>query len=206
MQRKIQNKTLFVAALSVYLGLLIVGAPPQVLAQAALATAQENRIDEKKQTNEILFQGFGAKVKALAAQGKLDSFDITIRAEIRGNSFVNSQQIVAQGDKELAEFLENLAESFFKQLPASNFEWTLKGDKTNIDGKISLKFDSVPRAGTFASLLNHLLNTGRQYDAASGHNLLKEFIVTSENDQVFIITRLPRAALDSLVKADEKAN
>ncbi|MEP6922853.1 MAG: hypothetical protein ABI954_00180 [Pyrinomonadaceae bacterium] len=210
MQRKIHNQTLFVAALSVYLGLLIVGAPPQVLAQTLTATNQENQSDKSEETNKK-FVDFGNKLKALAKGGKLDSFDITIQADAVNKNFLNQQIIIASGDKEFVDLLQELApafiESYFGQFSASQIDWSLRGDKTEINSNISFKVASEQKARSVASGLNLYFSMLREAKQNTNEGVIfNETTVTQENDQIFIVTRLPRAGLDAFLKSDEKAN
>lgn len=210
MQRQIQHQTIFVAALSVYLGLLIVGAPPQVLAQVAAATAQQSQANKSDEAEKEL-AAFTSKLKELAQSGKLNSFDLTIRTQFENQKVSKSQVIVTQGDKELTSLLQKFApsiiERYLGQVSPKQVEWILRGDNSDFKSNITLNFESPRRAQMAASGYNSLLAVVRfQRKGKTEAVLLDQVNITPENDQVFIVTRLPRAALDSLLKANEKAN
>lgn len=121
MQRKIHNQTLFVAALSVYLGLLIVGAPPQVVAQQSkfasiLDDLKANRkiplsdiqkAEEKLKQQQKLIVAFYAQLNKLAAEEHLGTTPTHfVKKMILCDGVVTDSQILtAEGSLAILDFL-----------------------------------------------------------------------------------------------------
>jgi hypothetical protein len=72
MPRKTQNQTIFVAALSVYIGLLIVGAPPQNLAQTAKSVC--NKSDAQDLTNQDFYANVENELLTLLLKNSINKF------------------------------------------------------------------------------------------------------------------------------------
>lgn len=237
MQTKIHNKTLFVAALSVYLGLLIVGAPPQILAQ------QSKTVVQAKSENTSLCATAGAEVEALFDKaffvkavgdfladvetlskiGKFASQSFRLNDEIYIDENGRLRAIHGKGatpnrwlETAFRDFEEKLVAEIDKDLRLFSFRQNYSFNGARQDVKVELtpnnlivqtSFDAISadQARSLANLYNSVFGLG-----ACRENERKVFYENTkasfENNQVFIVTRLPRGSLDSLLKADEKAN
>ncbi len=249
MQRKIHNQTLFVAALSVYLGLLIVGAPPQVLAQAALTTKLEEAKTERLQTKEPDEDDFCVGLNETAqAQLKRDSLKLETISEFinlvqalsleannklpfnnftldyhyyrdRQSTAIAPTQAYSTEGKNLLEVvkpfrlvIEEKGAKFSEFFPLrccdrTDFHITAQFNETEVNAKVKFPIGYHELSQSFA----RSYQSGIEFLRCQKRNLPEAVIyqnaeATSENDQVFIVTRLPRAGLDSLLKANEKAN
>ena len=249
MQRKIHNQTLFVAALSVYLGLLIVGAPPQVLAQAALTTKLEEAKTERLQTKEPdeddfcvgLHESAQAQLKrdslkletvsefisliqalSLEANNKLPFRDFTLDygySRGRQSTGIVPIQPYSTDGKNILEVVKpfrlivqekgsNFSDFFpLRCCDRTNFYLTAQFNETEVNAKIKFPIGYQELSQSFA----RSYQSGIDFLRCQKRNLPEAVIyqnteATSENDQVFIVTRLPRAGLDALSKANEKAN
>jgi hypothetical protein len=244
MQRKIHNQTLFVAALSVYLGLLIAGAPPQVLAQAALTTKLEEAKTERLQTKEPDEDDFCVGLHESAqTQLKKDSLKLETISEFisliqalsleannklpfeyftlnyhyfRGgqNTGIVPTQSYSTDGKNLLEvvkpFRQTLQEKgtkFSEFFPPrccdrTNFQITAQFGATEVNAKAKFPIGYQELSQSFA----RSYHSGLEFLRCQKRNLPEAVIyqnteATSENDQVFIVTRLPRAGLYALLKA-----
>ena len=123
MTNKLHNRTLFVAALSVYFGLIIVGAPPQVL-------AQNQSLGNKTAVQSLVGQNLYADVlknlvvdlDRLAKEGKY-SWNEEINSEYEGFSICESDNSPSFGDsyvkknnRKVQLLLNSTAESIVRNL------------------------------------------------------------------------------------------
>jgi hypothetical protein len=253
MQNKFHNRTLFVAAISVYLGLLIVGAPPQVLAQTqssqtnsqksrdgdkfgcpvsemfgkpievgnpfevdlaekliAFLNATKVRIefvtlenptfsDETFHTKHLFFKPYIDKDNSLIEHGMDDE-------SVDWMSAAQAGQIV-----ELDDFITNPLsdcphnEKLNKEVVRSSIEILL--DNSGFKCEFLIKKATPQRAEQLASDLRQAFVSQKlRVTNPFAKSVYENTIVSFENNQVFIVTRLPRAGLDALLKAGEKAN
>ena len=234
MTNKLHNRTLFVAALSVYFGLIIVGAPPQVLAQT-LKAQQVARCKQPTISNIDLqqinlvqpFVELTEDLQKLAQIKKYDpnaqtGFSYTITFEKPENDDITTKGVSGTSeswiDLAIEEAIEKVRtktlsdlpdfssdkgsneqvkrQSFEFQIDANNFELTISFEKSSLENAqkalndLRLAFFAIACAEKRVEVKSIYENTE----------------VSVENNQVFIVTRLPRAALDSLLQANEKAN
>lgn len=220
MTNKLHNRTLFVAALSVYFGLLIVGAPPQVLAQQSTQT-----ITQKDQPTVILSENGNersltylfrqlAEILNKTAANKSDAH-FSFASDVINGKLINFQILANEGNSEIIKLLQEITDRFdLKQL--ASFEGILSVQRVSRDYKVdstgfaatsSYSFESVSKAKEYAETLESvfakLKETAKLSKQTSTGN---DFSVQRTNNQIFIVTRLPRGSLDSLFKAGEKAN
>lgn len=79
-------------------------------------------------------------------------------------------------------------------------------DKSSLELRIEIIKDSIETADSLAENLTHLFDPKFDETAEQSVKLIYENTkVSSENNQVFIVTRLPRGSLDNLLKQDAKA-
>lgn len=249
MQRKIHNKTLFVAALSVYLGLLIVGAPPQVWAQAAhpqsvVRQESEDENGSKNLESELnklqallkleyaeTLSDFLAELVKLTKAGSLDvnSFsnlyiqkikavrckvdgdpaaqEIIEKTDFDGRVMPSIQNLLRTSQDKLFFLTDCLPNKRLKNVNTEEIKLKLNTNLQELNFEVTLNKKTTLDTQLFSEQLTKVFadKTALENDAVLTQIYLSTN-VSFENNQVFIVTRLPRAALDSLLKADEKAN
>jgi len=209
--RKNYNSIVFLTTLSVYLGLVLVGGAvaPSVLAQAALTRdfdikneiVVEDDLD-KKPDDEIYPSSKDANSEndnQFVAQ-----YAKTILALLKTHYSVEQQASVYEIKRNSFDSIadDDLVQSLFpalrKDFVIDNFNYSL--DKNNFFGKFNLKSkfnnNASPVGYSYISSLNFLRSEpyGKLETA-----VLKNTQITFENNQVFIVTRLPRGSIDDLL-------
>ncbi len=224
------NSIVFLTTLSVYLGLVLIGAPP-ILSQAALTRNFDiqneiefkDNLDKKPDGEEVensskedfpaLFAQFLDEVKKSIESGKIA---LPIQKNFRFEAYFNySEMCNGSGfgsDSSADKYLAKIVEDAFRQKieprafeladyprpSAKNIKLNLEANNTDLSLKIS--FGKL-NAEQFAKFLNQEFSSS----AVSLENALTKQIyentrATSENNEVFIVTRLPRGSLDELLK------
>ena len=239
--RKNQNSILVLATLGVYLGLVLVGATPQVLAQAAM-TKQFNvkdDLDKKPDpTNKDLddaieeyskrIEDFVKNLKKLHSinefnverqsfnserstfdpcpeTGTLHSFGKTGHIDRWLVPTITEANFISEHFTWLADCLPS--DVFPSRTHARSSGIKLKYDRAELLHELSITLSSEERANALqAGLLSSFDEFKVDEDVGYELNkvLLKHTSLTFSGDQVFIITRLPRAGLDSLLAANAK--
>lgn len=244
--RKNNNSVVFIAALGVYLGLVLVGATPQVMGQAAM-TRQFNVKDEIEHKDDLdkkpdtertpvsdAVQGylqdvelFLVNLQRLRSKGSFDLskdvFDVaqsTMLPCVDSNQagrftptkWVNpnpsSHQALLQFSRSMVfgySLGDCVSNNEFNGVEAVDSRYNFKLDATAFTVNISIKKQSTQNA---LDLMGVLERTRKIYDTGKNTRIRQSIIDStsfrSENDQVFIVTRLPRAGLDSLLATDAK--
>ncbi len=206
------NSIVFLTTLSVYLGLVLVsGATPSIFAQAALTQRFEiqneietdddldkNSDDEPcsylKQDAESLLRTFSLDNSSLEiALGLIDT-SISNFLKLETNSYsLRRKRINTEKSDALRKFLSDFEVTNF------HFEF----DNSEINSILKTSSNSVDRAQKLASAYN----TNFNYWQCESQEKFKEIPtklyqntkISSENNQVFIVTRLPRASIDELL-------
>jgi hypothetical protein len=219
MTNKIHNKTLFVAALSVYFGLLIVGAPPHVLAQQIEAQTKQSNSEVK--LNRKPFDDFARELKQLISVGEVDlnnSCSISIKATLENDGKLKGARVVNKiGDVALCRtavnFISATSDSgvlvYLRQLqlqPSGEITITLDAEKGNFNLTNALSIENAQRAQNLASALNSaiLFASLTKNDDAKAKDILRTVKISSNDSKLIIVTHLPRAGLDRLLEANEK--
>lgn len=244
--RKTNNSILVLATLGVYLGLVLIGATPQVLAQAAM-TKQFNFKDEVKQKDDLDkkpdgdrspvtasvqiyledVEYFLASLGRLKNRGKFDlekdSFNVTktallpcvdsnlagryspIRFDSSNESSRSALDYFSRGMEygySLGDCVDNDEFAGIKAAD-SRFAFTLDAQAFSVN--VAVKKQSPGRA---LDLLRELESTINLYSTRKNTKIRQGIIENTsfraENDQVFVVTRLPRAGLDSLLASEAK--
>ncbi|HEY8559521.1 MAG TPA: hypothetical protein VIL74_03890 [Pyrinomonadaceae bacterium] len=204
--RKNYNSIVFLTTLSVYLGLVLVGgATPSVLAQAALTRDFDIRNevviedDLDKKPDDELFSAL--KIGSSKADKQfIERYAETILALLEKNrtpDFDGRKIAVTNSYSALADdaFFDGFFPAPRKDYVADGFDYTL--DKDKLFGKLNLKSrfrtDASPAAYSFLS--------GSDSPRREAANKLEAATLNStripfKNNQVFIVTRLPRASID----------
>ncbi len=232
--RKNQNSILVLATLGVYLGLVLVGATPQVLAQAAM-TRQFDVKDEIEVKDDL--------------DKKPDGCDVT---EVGANLFDLKATYLWYNDRTIGEY-DSLIESFideYSDVGAFDVNWNSAGDSRptrglaasvdsiggnksahELDGSILLLGNGSPgKSFSFSAtrdasgytfrfeskaiphdppLVRYLYNTAFDlYRCANGSDLSNAILRHTEvkvlGTNLIISTHLPRGSLDALLAANAK--
>jgi hypothetical protein len=239
---KSYNQIIFLTTLSVYLGLVLVGASPQVLAQAALTSKFEikDQIEkkddlDKKPDDELkkVSEGFDdyldnledfiVNLQKLSRIEKFDASYDTFQLDVKTSTPCDVDgdpvQLTTQTNfnnpnwlrPALLDFSYSLQEYGYLSdcLPSTDFgkhkaqSSTLKTsyDKSLLTISLTVEKDSPQKAKQFCDKFNNVIKLYKlDEDEPIVKVLYQNTTVTAENNQVFIVTRLPRAAIDSLIK------
>jgi hypothetical protein len=202
------NSIVFLTTLSVYLGLVLVGGAgaPQVLAQAALTRNFDIQIEaefkddlDNKPDNESCTEP-SAKADAQDNQfiGQYAKF-VSELVKINYSPDYEMSATMYSLSVADAEIFDQLFPSLRKTVEIDEFDYELKRD--NFTGKIILKPKSSVKNVSFpvsdySAILNYQLC--RSLDKFEPV-VLKHTEVFHENNQIFIVTRLPRGSIDTLL-------
>ncbi len=249
--RKSQNSILVLATLGVYLGLVLAGATPQVLAQAATAK-QFSLKDEVEQKDELdknpkdCFEGISGNAKQLlnlnvlsegileyvsdlqkiVSIGKL-SKDETNSLEFIIKSFGNTRETSYERSYQNRWFTLATAErvdgivgllcpwndcdyytfDLESNADASITKVAFSLDSKNLTIKITTPQKDKTDAGKVAAIYEEAFEIGNcseVYATPEQQIVYKNTNVSFSDNQIFIVTRLPRAGLDSLFATDAK--
>ena len=243
-KRKGQNSVLFIATLGVYLGLVLSGATPQVMAvQRAAMTRNfdirdeiefkddlDNKPDDNDRSSlnnsvEVYLEDVEQLIAALGTLSKKGLFDTasspfdvaqTVFLPCEPANTVGSytprrfENVNASARPYLERFSKQLTYGYSlgdcvstpifhdRQAVASDFNFKL--DKKAFSIAITIK-KSTPRSATeLASALPPTLRAFREKtESTVRQQVLNATAVRANADQVFIVTRLPRASIDSLI-------
>jgi hypothetical protein len=246
--RKGQNSIIFLTTLGVYLGLVLIGATPQVIAAQRAAMTRnfdirdeiefkddlDNKPDgersELSDSVRVYLEDVEQLISALNAFSRKGKFDLSSNpfevaqtvslpctaANIAGSytaeKFTNSNSAIRSA---LERFSKQLAYGYslgdclvnakFPGKDAVESHFVFKLDNSAFSVEIVIKKDSRNSAQLLAGSLGKAFQLFRPNDSAA----LRQKIIAgttfhSDNDQVFIVTRLPRAGLDSLLAQDAK--
>jgi len=207
--RKNYNSIVFLTTLSLYLGLVLAGgsATPTVLAQAATTRNFDIKSEivveddlDKKPDDEV---SLDSKTALDQSDGQfIEQYAKTILAMLKRSYIPETAgyeiTLNVSGSFEDDEEFQNFFPALRKDIVIGDVNFTL--DKEKLFGKFKLKSrfdeDISPAFYAYVSNLNSL-----RFDAAdeSENVILKNTELTFENNQVFIVTRLPRASIDDLL-------
>ena len=214
---------------------LVGGATPSVLAQAALTRnfdVQEeievrDDLDNKPDDEEIrnfqngdfpaVFAQLLNEIKEEVKNGKISlplQADFIIDAQYRASKMCSGTSIGSNiSDQNLSDFVGNALNQKFE---SKIYEIADYGSgKSEKSGKVRLEANStdltlkISFTKSNAEQFADFLNQGFSFYFSVENTLTKELYenakVTSENNQVFIVIRLPRGSLDELLKQNAKA-
>lgn len=218
---KKHNSIIFITTLSVYLGLVLVGATPQVLAQAALTrpfdikTEIELEDDLDKNPDEKALEKYADAFHALyllaaeASNKNLGSslakdFALDCSFVLRSND-ASRATFAGDGDdfirRELTTPFREITKAFphvFKDENAGA-KFSLKLSETDFVFSSTLELDSNAKAEQTANFYENVLLRSRAERAGEPQLIIYDNTeISARNDQIFIVTRLPRAALEQL--------
>jgi hypothetical protein len=246
--RKSQNSILFITTLGVYLGLMLVGASPQIIAQRAATTRNfdihdeiefKDDLDKKPDDSErslltdsvsVYLQDVEQLLAALGNLNRKGQFDTsTSPFEVSQTVFLPCEAFNKAGSYTARKFdntnaaLKPYLERFSKALTygyslGDCIKTAAYSDKEAVASDFVFKLDdkafsvaiTIRKASpaSAASLLSALPPTFKKFQTKNSSIVRQKLIdatsFRSSNDQVFIVTRLPRASIDSLFAKDAK--
>lgn len=196
-----------------YLGLVLAGATPQILAQAATAK-QFSVKDEIEVEDNLDKKPEDSPCSKTNETSENQTVDLLNRYAVVLHSFLTNGYKREIEDYEIKIRLKHnldeydvLSDSFFPTPPnITTGSLVFSLDKDGASGKFGFKsktgsFD----ISSFALELQRGLTVLPSRATNEFHKfILKNTQITHENNQVFIVSRLPRAGLDSLLASDAK--
>ena len=209
------NSIVFLTTLSVYLGLVLVGATPEVLAQAAKKSADPNKISIVTPGEGYIFTFDLNPLIELSRLAAKDSSSVKMAGKLipLPQEFTGWEIIAAAGDRKVVDFLrkEFFAPAALSQpnplVIAKELYQSVEIDKDHIIFNRQITLSDANKATTFEETYRRLLEYARLPIAEkeiAGNLLLTNTEVRCENNQVFIVTRLPRGSIDSLARQRRK--
>lgn len=230
-----------------YLGLLLAGATPGVLAQQAALTKQFNVNDEIERKDDLDkkpdderspvtasvqiyledVEYFIASLSRLRSKGKFDlakdEFSVAkstalpcvaankagrytpAKFDVTNDALRPSLELFSRGMEYGYSLGDCLANNEFSGIEAVDSQFSYSLDSKAFDVNVAVKKQSPQTA---LELIKELEGTLRLYDTPASSKLRKAIIAntrfTSDNDQVSVVTRLPRGSLDTLLELDAK--
>jgi hypothetical protein len=226
---KSYNQIIFITTLSVYLGLVLVGASPQVLAQAALTNKfelkdqieQKDDLDKKPddEINEFLeidldkaISQFIEDVRNVKdknpnpiAYNSAYTFCEENSASSLMPPFQKSSWENALGDLHFKLYLPN-RKSFVDSLNFIDYsekgckETSLRTEFNKSELTINLKFSKKNPTSFVEKIKTIYQQKSVQSSKNVSYLVYQNTTINSADNQVFIVTRLPRGSIDSLLK------
>jgi hypothetical protein len=226
MKAKSCNRIVFFTTLSVYLGLVLAGGTAPVLAHSALTRSFDihneielkDDLDNKPENEEIenlsddipsLFAQLFNEIKRNIEDGRIPtpiSKDFHYSAHFGQYQYGYGFGSAGESNNKFDSVIVDAIYQGFqrKAIELSDYVEGYKNGEINVEavsGNWALKISfSKSNAALFAEFLNREFSTSA--DAAKDKTLKQIYEntkATSENNQVFIVTRLPRASIDSLL-------
>ena len=229
-----QNSFLAVATLGVYLGLILAGATPSVLAQAATAkqfsvkdeVAKRDDLDNKPEGCDLL----AAKVKEKHSQFEFDEHDLLAYAAGLQETLQSYVKLHGLSDLEWDVAAEHLRQvqaaekpvlrdaktktnpapehaplSFYGILPGTAFQFSFTSNGYDLVATAAAKHNDNLEAHRIAIAYDAVLDLYR----CSLTDQAKKLILNNTelawaDDEIFLITHLPRGSLDTLLASNAK--
>lgn len=207
--RKNYNSIVFLTTLSLYLGLVLAGgATPSVLAQAATTRNFDIKSEivveddlDKKPDDEVSSESKTALDRS--DEQFFEQYAKIVLATLGRNYSPKAADFdkgvyVSYSSLEDDELFQGFFPTLRKELVVDVFNYTLEKNKIFAKFKLKSRFDEdiTPAFNAYVSSLNALRSDSLN---ESENAVLKNTELTFENNQVFIVTRLPRASIDELL-------
>ncbi len=220
-KEKNPNSILVLATLGVYFGLILAGAVPQVLGQAAMARQfdikdeieQKDDLDKKPDGDKALEQFAAAledlyrissEISADAKRGNKGEFGFDYFVTVKPNGVSRQSSQTGEGSLWSGKFREPLRALYDAFLPRSD-EWNenFLVEFTVSKDQVTLKTTAITDPGSTAQSLS-----GYEQALLRKRSLETNFVrsqiynaskVTVEKNKIIVIANLPRAGLESLL-------
>ncbi len=229
------NSIIFLTTLSVYLGLVLVGGATPTLAQKVLTREQyeiefakhSKEELEKPLSNENLFVPQIIRlINEINALSNHQNFNWSLKThyEIEGLGFCesdNSPSFLGSGNLDNERFSEifddfavRLSREIAKRRVADKFgdfysqtvSYDFLAENSSVSLKTTIENKNAQETQIFFDELKNYFEKFVSFPALSKEKIIHENTkVSSENNQIIIVTRLPRGSLDALLKQDAKA-
>ena len=226
--RKSNSSILFLTTLGVYLGLVLVGgAAPQVFAHGALTRNFELQDEievsddlDNKPDGEQALEIYSSALESIlvTARDLVDTFPVLVeqgRYDFDTHYGINAagvfNSISYQGKGVTSGKYTSPILSVFKAFPHSDdpdgkpLQLIFAVDSQSFEFKVALRQDLPGTAAQLSTMYAALLPTLKERHASAARRLIYESTqISSKENQVYIVTRLPRADLDSLLATRAK--
>jgi hypothetical protein len=208
-----QNSFLAVATLGVYLGLILAGATPSVLAQAATAK-QFNVKDEAgrkddldKKPNDDACAQLGSTAEEQLHDFGLDKYVAISLVNLVKESVTD---FVIPGNKLSSEYgdnglLRDLVPKSGNPNIRNSVAFQIEPQKSASTFRFTFTLESVSDAVAFANAVDYGFRFVRCSEKAPFYKVAYDrSLISHANGQVFVVTRLPRGSLDTLLASNAK--
>jgi hypothetical protein len=214
------NSIVFITTLGVYLGLVLVGGAPQITAQTARAISNSQKTslrDTNREFSDVPLQKFLEQLKLEVRNGGLDlskPAQLSIKGTPRDGSLLSGKlSVTAESENSIVllglarEFLSAVDESHLFRSFSDRIGETLAAASIDVSHgqlettfRISLKADNAVSARMLANGFKNLFSTAKVIRRGTPEvSFYENAAVNAENDQVTIVTHMPRAALDEFL-------
>jgi hypothetical protein len=226
--RKNYNSIVFLTTLSVYLGLVLVGAPP-VLAQAALTQKIEIKNEaeikddlDKKPDDDLFAQTLVELIKNLSTLSNNKVFDWEAKSTFTiedlgfcesdntsaysGSGSINRRvdRILSEASLEIGRKLltkkwkAGLGEFYVSYPEGVTFKFSIENKNFNLDTEINTK--SPDSAKAFGALIDAYLSQNNSSAETTSQKIIAENTKSKVDDtKILLSTHLPRASIDELL-------
>lgn len=190
--RKNYNSILF---LTVYLGLVLVGGSAHVFAYAATNSLFDlrNEIEFKEDLDNKPDDSCAKLKDSLTEQDIqfIEDYAKLVSNSLKPSSSIQFGLLGEIDNKDFPSLKKALSVNFFQ----------LKSNKDGLLSKINFHSAKIKKTTHFTLAFNQVLNFKRSKSQNFPEKVIYENNkVLSSNNQVFIVTRLPRGSIDSLLK------
>lgn len=209
-KNKNYNSIIFLTTLSVCLGLVIVGAPLQILAQNSQSPKDKNKISILAPGSGMIFTFDLNPLIELNKLASKESLPVKFSGKLipLQQSSTEWKLLNSEGSSKIIEFIKK---DFFAPailnpptIPLSEKELfqSIEVDKNSIILTRSIVFYNLSEAEYINKCFRYMIDVAKSpatKNEIAGNLYLINTEVRLENDQVFIVTRLPRAGIDALI-------
>ncbi len=229
---KSYNSIVFLTTLSVYLGLVLVGGTPPVLAHAAMTKhfdiqneiEVKDDLDEKPDENDLFAQSILEIINDLDKPSKSKEFNWEAKSNVTveelnfcesdnspaysGSNSPNISErisiVIGKHDIQIGRNFNKLRSNFglgdFYQGFPEGISFNLSTENKTLNLEIKVNIEGDDKSQKFFNLVNSSISQEKSSAKNSKSALIYEnTTVAFENNQVFIVTRLPRGSLDALL-------
>ncbi len=226
-KRNNYNSIVFLTTLSVYFGLVLVSGTPQILAQIDTKVNKcqilQSKSEEKLQKFNFNSQAIPSYANILGNLIKLSQQIRLVNPDLQSNSdfyffyFKPYNEPIISLDFKPILFPKNVRQELGKELEILFNLFPKRNVKNRDSFAFDFNLDSVYALTTKAKFTQENNSEAQDifiaYDSSLDfwrcetqneleNAILKNTEITYENDQVFIVTRLPRGSLDALLAKD----
>ncbi|MDQ3800563.1 MAG: hypothetical protein M3384_14025 [Acidobacteriota bacterium] len=203
------NSIVFLTTLSVYLGLVLVGgATPQVSAQDLKKGVEVNKFNILLPGEGYVFTFDLNPIIELSRLAGKESLPVNMSGKLipLQQKFTDWKIIAATGEQKILDFLDR---EFFTPavldppnlpLMAKELYQSVEVDKDHITITRGTIFSDPGKGVAFAESYRRIIEYAKSPKAEkpiAGSLILTNTQVRSENNQIFIVTRLPRGSIDA---------